>query len=402
MVTNPNLNPRGSMLRKWLRKTPLALLQLTHNKVRLIVALSGIAFADVLMFVQMGFEGALYDSAMKPYRELIQADLAIASTQFQTLIATPSFQRERLYQTLAHPQVKSVSPLYISVAGQWRNPDTRQNRAILIWGVDPGNPSVNLPDPAQQIPQIQQLDRVLFDRAGRPEYGDIATRVTQQGGLEAQINNKVVQVSGLFEVGSSFAADGNIITSDATFLRLFPDRRSDRIEMGLIHLVDGANVQQVKRDLASLLSGDVRVLTPEDWAGVEKSYWESGTSIGFIFGLGVVMGFIVGIVIVYQILYSDVSDHLAEYATLKAMGYPDRALLSVLFQEALLLACLGFLPSFLLSVGLYQLTYAATLLPIRMTIERAAFVFGMTVVMCTVSGAIAMRKLQTADPADIF
>jgi putative ABC transport system permease protein len=390
------------MLRKWLRKTPLALLQLTHNKVRLIVALSGIAFADVLMFVQMGFEGALYDSAMKPYRELIQADLAIASTQFQTLIATPSFQRERLYQTLAHPQVKSVSPLYISVAGQWRNPDTRQNRAILIWGVDPGNPSVNLPDPAQQIPQIQQLDRVLFDRAGRPEYGDIATRVTQQGGLEAQLNNKVVQVSGLFEVGSSFAADGNIITSDATFLRLFPDRRSDRIEMGLIHLVDGADVQQVKRDLASLLSGDVRALTPEDWAGVEKSYWESGTSIGFIFGLGVVMGFIVGIVIVYQILYSDVSDHLAEYATLKAMGYPDRALLSVLFQEALLLACLGFLPSFLLSVGLYQLTYAATLLPIRMTIERAAFVFGMTVVMCTVSGAIAMRKLQTADPADIF
>jgi putative ABC transport system permease protein len=390
------------MLHKWLRKTPLAWLQLSRNKVRFVVALSGIAFADVLMFVQMGFEGALYDSAMKPYRELIQADLAIASPQFQTLISTPTFQRERLYQVLAHPQVKSVSHLYISVAGQWRNPDTRQNRAILIWGVDPGNPSVNLPNPAQQLPKIQQLDRVLFDRAGRPEYGDIANLFTQKGDLEAQLNNKVVQVGGLFEVGSSFAADGNIITSDATFLRLFPDRHRDRIEMGLIRLADGADVQQVKKELAATLSGDVRVLTPEEWAGVEKSYWESGTSIGFIFGLGVIMGFIVGIVIVYQILYSDVSDHLAEYATLKAMGYTDRFLLSILFQEALLLACLGFLPSFLLSVGLYQLTYAATLLPIRMTIERATSVFLMTVVMCTVSGAIAMRKLQTADPADIF
>lgn len=390
------------MLRKWLRKTPLSWLQLSRNKVRFVVALSGIAFADVLMFVQMGFEGALYDSAMKPYRELIQADLAIASPQFQTLISTPTFQRERLYQALAHPQVKSVSHLYISVAGQWRNPETRQNRAILIWGVDPGNPSVNLPNAAQQLPQIQQLDRVLFDRAGRPEYGDIANRFTQQGELDAQLNNKLVRVSGLFEVGSSFAADGNIITSDATFLRLFPDRSGDRIEMGLIHLADGADVQQVKKDLAATLSQDVRVLTPEEWAGVEKSYWESGTGIGFIFGLGVIMGFIVGIVIVYQILYSDVSDHLAEYATLKAMGYTDRFLLSILFQEALLLACLGFLPSFLLSVGLYQLTYAATLLPIRMTIERAMSVFVMTVVMCIVSGAIAMRKLQTADPADIF
>jgi putative ABC transport system permease protein len=390
------------MLRKLLRKTPLAWLQLTRNKVRFVVALSGIAFADILMFVQMGFEGALYDSAMKPYRELIQADLAIASTQFQTLISTPNFQRDRLYQTLAHPQVKSVSPLYISVAGQWRNPETRQNRAILIWGVDAGNPSVRLPDPAQQIPQIQQLDRVLFDRAGRPEYGDVANMFMQKGELEAQLNNKLVQVSGLFEVGSSFAADGNIITSDATFLRLFPDRRSDRIEMGLIHLKEGADVQQVKRELANLLSGDLRVLTTEEWAGVEKSYWETGTSIGFIFGLGVAMGFIVGIVIVYQILYSDVSDHLAEYATLKAMGFSDRFLLSILFQEAILLACLGFLPSFLLSVGLYQVTYAATMLPIKMTVERAASVFVMTVVMCTVSGAIAMRKLQTADPADIF
>ncbi|MFN5729537.1 MAG: FtsX-like permease family protein, partial [Pseudanabaena sp.] len=163
-----------------------------------------------------------------------------------------------------------------------------------------------------------------------------------------------------------------------------------------------SDVQQVKKELANLLSSDMRVLTTEEWAGVEKSYWETGTSIGFIFGLGVAMGFIVGIVIVYQILYSDVSDHLAEYATLKAMGYSDRFLLSILFQEALLLACLGFLPSFLLSVGLYQVTYAATMLPIKMTLERAASVFVMTVVMCTVSGAIAMRKLQTADPADIF
>jgi DevC protein len=198
------------------------------------------------------------------------------------------------------------------------------------------------------------------------------------------------------------AADGNIITSDATFLRLFPDRRSDRIEMGLIHLKEGSDVQQVKKELANLLSSDMRVLTTEEWAGVEKSYWETGTSIGFIFGLGVAMGFIVGIVIVYQILYSDVSDHLAEYATLKAMGYSDRFLLSILFQEALLLACLGFLPSFLLSVGLYHVTYAATLLPIKMTLERATFVFVMTVIMCGISGAIAMRKLQTADPADIF
>lgn len=390
------------MLRRWLRKTPVAWLQLTHQKIRFLVALSGIAFADVLMFVQMGFEGALYDSAMKPYRELIQADLVMASSQFQTLISTPNFQRNLLYQTLAHPQVTSVAPLYISVSGQWRNPQTLQDRAILVWGVDPGDLSVKLPDPAGQLSEIQQLNHILFDRASRPEYGDIATMFAQNDRLEGQLNNKLVQVSGLFSVGSSFAADGNIITSDMTFLQLFPQRQSDRIEMGLINLIDGANITTVKAEIAAILPSGVRVLTPEEWASIEKNYWQTGTSIGFIFGLGVGMGFIVGIVIVYQILYSDVSDHLAEYATLKAMGYRDRFLLGILFQESIWLACLGFLPGFLLSMGLYQLAYVATMLPIQMTIKRAVSVFFITVVMCTVSGAIAMQKLQNADPADIF
>ena len=114
------------------------------------------------------------------------------------------------------------------------------------------------------------------------------------------------------------------------------------------------------------------------------------------------MGFIVGIVIVYQILYSDVSEHLPEYATLKAMGYSDRYLLGVLLQEALFLAVLGYIPAFFLSFGLYQLTYAATMLPITMKLERAITVFILTVIMCSFSGAIAMRKLRTADPADVF
>ncbi|MFN6394244.1 MAG: FtsX-like permease family protein, partial [Aphanizomenon sp.] len=134
----------------------------------------------------------------------------------------------------------------------------------------------------------------------------------------------------------------------------------------------------------------------------EKDYWANGTGIGFIFGLGVIVGFIVGIVIVYQILYSDVSDHLPEYATLKAMGYTDNYLLLVLLQEALLLAVFGYLPAFLLSFGIYQLTFTATLLPIAMKLDRAINVFILTIIMCTFSGAIAMQKLRSADPADIF
>lgn len=380
------------------RKTPLAWFQLMKEKTRLIVAIAGIGFADMLMFVQLGFQDSLYDSATQPHR-LLQADLVMIDPQFKSLAALSPFSRSRLYQTKGHDRVASTSSIYISM-GQWKNPETRLSRGILIWGVEPDGPSFKLP--LQNLEQLKLLDRVLFDRAGRPEYGTIAETLQKQGTLTTELNQQSIQVSGLITMGASFVADGNVIMSDSTFLKLHRDRRSNQIDIGLIQLKPGANVQHVQAELTANLPQDVKILTPEEFATVERNYWESQGTIGFIFGIGVIVGFIVGTVSVYQILYTDVANHLPEYATLKAMGYSDRYLLTVLLQEALILAVLGFIPGYIVAVGLYQITYAATLLPIAMTVNRAIAVFALTVAMCSISGAIAMRKLQAADPADIF
>lgn len=382
------------------RKTPVAWLQLIKEKTRLLVAIAGIAFADMLILMQLGLQDALYDGVSQTQR-LLKADLVLTNPQFQTLFSVQSFPRERLYQALSADGVARVSSIYIA-SGEWKNPDTRQNRAILIWGVDPEVPSFAVPEIEQNLPQLKQLNQVLFDRASRPEYGLIADSVQKQGIIDAEVNQQVIQVVGLFNMGATFAADGNVITSDSTFLKLFPRRQPEEIEVGLIQLQPGTNPEVVKAQLTAILGQDVKVLTPEEFAEVEKYYWESQGAIGFIFGLGVTVGFIIGIVIVYQILYTDVVNHLPEYATLKAMGYGDRYLFIVLLQEALILAVLGYIPGFLLSMGLYQLAYAATLMPIGMKLERAVFVLIMTFVMCSVSGAIAMQKLRSADPADVF
>jgi putative ABC transport system permease protein len=366
----------------------------------LLVAIAGIAFADMLIFIQMGFEGALFDAAVQPHRNL-EADLVLINPQMQTLFSVKAFPRERLYQTLAHPEVASVNGVYVAT-GQWKNPTTNLERAILVWGIDPAEPSFKFAEVNQNLSQIQPLHQVLFDQAGRPEYGVTPTGFHQTDVFDAELNGTLIQVKGLFTNGASFAADGNVIASDSTFLQLFPDRKADELEVGLIHLQPDADLNQVKAELEAVLPNDVLIGTTETFAQIERSYWSESTGIGFIFGLGVIVGFIVGIVIVYQILYSDVSEHSPEYATLKAMGYTDNYLLGMLIQESLILATLGYLPSVGLALGLYQLAFAATMLPIAMTTRRAITVFVLTILMCSVSGAIAMRKLRAADPADIF
>ncbi|MBD2304494.1 FtsX-like permease family protein [Chroococcidiopsis sp. FACHB-1243] len=385
---------------KWLKKIPLAWHQLMKEKTRLLVAIAGIGFADMLIFIQLGFNDSLYDSATQTH-SLLQADLVMINRQFESLSTLQSFSRERLYQTLAYNGVSSVSSIYIG-DGKWKNPVTRIDRTILIWGIDPNAPSFAVPEIQQNAKRLQLLNTALFDRASRPEYGAIAEIVEKQGSVEVQLNKQNIRTIGLFRIGASFAADGNVIVSNSTFLKLLPDRQSNQIEIGLIQLKPGVNSESVKAQLTTNLPNDVRVMTPKEFAEVEKYYWESQGAIGFIFGLGVIVGIIVGIVIVYQILYTDVANHLPEYATLKAMGYSDRYLLGVLIQESLILAILGYIPGFLISLGLYQIAAAAILMPIGMNIERAIFVLAITFVMCSVSGAIAMQKLRSADPADVF
>ncbi|MBW4682842.1 MAG: ABC transporter permease DevC [Microcoleus vaginatus WJT46-NPBG5] len=381
-------------------KIPLAWLQLTREKMRLLVALAGIGFADILMFMQLGFRDALFDSSVRIHENL-DGDIFLVSPQSTTLTAMKSFPQRRLYQTLAFEGVESVKPVYLDLS-LWKNPVDRSTRSIFVLAFNPDDTVFNLPGVVNNINQIKLPDRVLFDAASREEFGPVAEKFTQGEPVITEVGGRRVEVKGLFEMGASFGANGNIFTSDLNFLRIFPRRQKGIIDIGIVKLKPTADVEAVLKGMKTYLPDDVIYFSKQEFIDWEKNYWATSTTIGFIFTLGTAMGFIVGIVIVYQILYTDVSDHLAEYATLKAMGYKDLYFLIVVFQEALILAILGYFPACAVAIGLYNLTRNATSLPLIMTLARATTVLILTVVMCSVSGVIAVRKLSAADPADIF
>ncbi|HAZ48264.1 MAG TPA: ABC transporter [Cyanobacteria bacterium UBA11369] len=384
-------------------KIPLAWLQLTKEKVRLLVALAGIGFADILMFMQLGFRDALFESAITFHKNL-RGDIFLISSQSTALIAMKSFSQRRLYQAMAFEGVESITPVYLGF-GIWKNPENRKTRQLMVIAFNPADKIFNLPGIAENIDRVKIPDVVLFDSASREEFGPVEKLFNSGQTVETEIDSRRVRVGGLFKLGASFGADGNIVTSDLNFLRIFSRRDRGSIDIGVINLKQDANKEQViskMKDYYKNAYPDVLVLSHEEFIQFEKTYWETGTSIGFVFFLGTLMGFIVGTVIVYQILYTDVADHLAEYATLKAMGYKDLYLLGVVFQEAIILSILGFIPGYGVATVLYTLTRNATSLPMVMTIARATTVLVLTVIMCTISGSIAVRKLQAADPADIF
>ncbi|MBD2447338.1 FtsX-like permease family protein [Nostoc sp. FACHB-152] len=388
------------LIKQMQRRTPLGWLQLSHEKSRLLVALSGIAFADVLMFMQLGFETALYDSNTRLHRSL-EADIVLISPQARNLQSMSSFSRRRLYQAMDVPGVKSAEPMYFSNS-IWKNPQTRLETGVLVIGFNPDKPAFDLPDVNQQLQALKLPDNVLFDRGARGEYQQAIAQIDQGQILTTEIEQRTIKITGLFKVGASFGADGSLITSDQNFLRIFSRRQSNSISLGLIQIKPGYDAQQVTTALKAHLRDDVKVLTHAEFIEFENNFWRTNSPIGFIFSLGVSMGFVVGVIIVYQVLSTDVNAHIKEYATFKAIGYRNYYLLSIVFEEALILALLGFLPGVVVSLGLYQITRAATNLPMYMTLIRGVQVIILTFIMCAISGIIATRKLQSADPADMF
>lgn len=380
---------------------PLAWLQLTREKTRLLVALAGIAFAVILMLMQLGFRDALFDSAVRIHQRL-KGDIFLLGSQSLSLVELKEFSQKRLYQSLGLPDVESVGSLYIGY-GSWKNPQTRKTRSLMVIGIDPEDNVLDIPEVKQNATSLRESDVVLFDRASRPEFGDIGGLLSQKPKVTVELEDRRVTVKGLFTLGASFGSDGTVVTSDLNFIRLFdPQRANGLIDIGAIALKPGASVAKNIRELKRSLPNDIQVLSKAEFIDFEKGYWRDSTAIGFIFTLGTIMGFVVGTVIVYQILYADVTDQMAEYATLKAMGYSNTFLSKLVFQEAILLSILGFIPGFALCLGLYKNAKEGSGLPLVMTWERGLMVFTLTILMCAISGIIAMRKTQSADPADIF
>jgi putative ABC transport system permease protein len=388
------------LIKQLQQRTPLGWLQLKHDKVRLLTALSGIAFADILIFMQLGFKQALYTTNTQ-YPRSLRGDIVITSELATNFNQLYTFPRQRLYQAMNIPGVESAEAVYIGSL-DWRNPQTKKKTSMMVIGFDPDQPAFDLPQVNSQLDKVKLPDTVLFDRASRGEYQEVVAQLAAGKTVTTEIERNTITVGGLFKVGASFDNDGALITSDQNFLRLFPKKQPGTVSLGVINLKPGSDPENVRASLNTYLPEDVRAFTYQEYVDAELNYIKTSRPIGFIFILGTAMGFIVGIVIVYQILSTDVNDHMAEYATFKAMGYRNSYLLGVVFEEVIILAVIGFVPSVAIASGLYRLTAMATALPIVMPLARAVFVLVLTIIMCGISGAIATRKLQSADPADIF
>ncbi len=381
---------------------PLAWRNLTENKFRLIASVSGTAFAVTLMLMQTGFRNALLDSMVAVVRHF-DGELFLVARTLYTLAVPQSFPGQRLEQAKAFDDVRSGGRVHVETRRtRWRSPVDGLPHRLRVVAYPPGDDTLDLDALRRNRDDWSRPDTAMADALSKP--GKLGRF---RPGMASELSGHRVEIVGTFALGADFENDGTLVMSEENFFSIFPDRRGrsagdGAINVGVLKVRPGADLARLKRAVQAALPEDVLVLTKADLIAKEQGFWDRVAPIGTVFNIGVVMGFVVGVVICYQVLYADIGDRLAEFATLKAMGYSDAWLLRVVIEQAVDLALLGFAAGLAVSILMFRWVHDVTGLPMEFKPGLALLVLALTILMCVLSGGIAARRLVSADPAQLY
>ena len=379
---------------------PLCWLQLIGEKKRFLTAVTGVTFAVTLMLYQLGIYDAVFTKVVLPHQALC-GELVMISRDYNNLYSNAPFSRRRLTQALSDPDVVAVAPLMVGYA-DLRNPASLQNKKIAVFGFRLDQNPFALPAISAQLDALKNPEVGLFDARSQNDFGPVREQLARQGEVRTELNHRRFFLRGLFPMGGTISAAGHLVLSEPGFCRVFPERSPALINVGMIQLRSGADPFGVGARLRARLPTEVSIVSRETFIADEKEYWQKRSPIAFIFLGTMLVAMLVGSVIVYQILYTDVSDHLREYATLKAIGLADRFFITLVLQQAAILLAFGFVPGLLLTAVLNAITRRQGAMPTQLTWSTTLIVFACTVVMCGVAALLSTRKLRRADPADVF
>jgi putative ABC transport system permease protein len=372
----------------------LAWQNVTHKKWRAAASLGGVAFSILLMFMQLGIFSAAENSADLVYRA-IDFDLVLTSPQYVFMVNAGTMPRDVAVRARDIPGIESAKPFYASFT-LIRSVSDQLRRGILLIGIDPTQSPMKDPAITEQAHLLHQPDTTLMDREARGEFGP------RDVGMTIDLGFGNATIVGDYKLGTGFIAGADAIVSDHTYCRLLPGRRVDRPNLIFIKAKEGESIERLAHRLRLSVGQDVRVWTRPEITAAERNYFVNIKPIGIMFRSGVIVGFLVGAVTLYQILSTQVSSHIRELATMKAMGYSDGNVYALVVIEGFIYAIVGFIPAYFGGELLYKILREAAKVPVSMTPERAITVFLLTLIMCAVSSILAARKVRTADPAELF
>ena len=385
-------SPRRNAVRFLYQCVFVAFSNLAQHKIRLAVALVGTAVPILLLVLQLAFlQGARFE-VTRLYQDF-DFDLAMVPRTHQFLMSDGTLGRVRLSEAAAIAPIADTYGINIS-PGYWLDKATERRSTALLIGIDPNADFVSDPDIKAGLPLLNMVGTVLVDDYSSPDFGDIAP------GTEATVSERSVTVKGRYHLGLFFYADGSVIVRNSDF-PVFAKRDPGEISIGLMRLKPGSDARAVRSDLAKALPDDVRVLTRDQLIADEQGFFITTKPIGIMLWISMAIAFLVGAVILFQVLSTEMIARRKEFATFKAMGFHTGFIFGVGLLQAGFLSLGAFLPGLVAGAAILWVVETTTHLPANIT---SALVFDVLLSVLAMSGLAVysvLRRIARADPAEL-
>lgn len=385
---------------------PLGIQQLTRQRTSTLLSLAGVTASLLVIFAQLGIERAVYDSAIRLHRSVV-GDLVLVPARFKSLQLHGEVPVAMKDVVANNGAVVRTNIFWFGVMSiVW--PGMPISRRIAWYAIDPERPAIDVPGLRENLYKLRETRRILFDRASRPYFGDLAEKADQ--GEEITVlgppdNRGLLRemfVVGNFSVGPNVVNDGAVLMSEGTMSELFGKWWFERPAFISIVLMPGADPIAVQNQLNATMAGRGEVITREQFEIREKEYWSRETPVGYITDLGFVMGLMIGMVFIYYAQYQIIRFYLPEYAILKSLGYDYWFFLCMIGQIGAAIITPAFLVSFLLARLFYGVAEATIHLGMSMGLREMVVSLLASVIMTVVSSLFAIRRLWKVDPIMLF
>ena len=374
-----------------IRAPGLGIRLIVASGTRLAAAFAGMAVAVVVMFVELGLLLGVLDSQAM-IATLTRGDLVVMNIARTNLHKFNTIGNIRLGQVAAFPDVAAVVPVYQGAAGL-KNPDDGTIRRLIVISFPPDDAPLAIGKPEDIAAALRAPGTVLFDRLSRPIYSDI------RPGQDVELDGTSYRVGGLVAIGPDIINDGAMVMSDGSWLAAHPNAQPI---MGVVRLKAGTDPEKARRAMLAALPPDVAIYTPDEVRKREINFTLRSAPIGILFGIGMLAGLVIGAITCYQILFNEIVDRIDQYATLKAMGFSNAFLRRVILEQALLLSTGGFIAGTIASALAYAYVARRTALAIQLSPFSVLVIFVLATAMSVVAGLLALRRVESADPAELY
>jgi len=371
----------------------LAVRNLLSHKSRAVVAGAGICFAIFLMFLQWGLLIAAKKESTLLY-DYFDFDLAVVSQKYQLLYSPGNFDRVRMTQALALDLIEDSFSLNLD-SGRWIDTQSLMMSSALIIGIDDKPNFITDVGIRKTMKKLIGSRSILVDQYSHADFGLISV------GEKAKLNNREVDIRGQFKLGLFFYAEGSVLVRNDVFYNL-TNNHSRETNIGLIKLKVEADLTNAKAQLKDTLPDDVIILTKRELIDQEQSYFVKVKPLGLMFETGMFIAFFTGVVVLFQVMSTEIGSRIKEYATIKAMGYGAVFIYGVAIVQVLILSISAFIPAVVLSHALFLLIDSLTHLPIEITQNLFTMILSLTLIMAVLAGVISLQKLSKVDPAELF